>query len=91
MRSGPFLEDEPLEGDSTMDIVPTSPTPPLRRSMRVQHLTRRFLDSVAQQDLNVDPVIPHTILFVLFQCSPPERLQIAGRHGEPHSFSSHSG
>ena len=63
MNSNPFLEDEPLDGDPTMDISPPSPTPPLRRSMRVQQSTRRFLDSVAQQDLNFDSVGPQTIFF----------------------------
>ena len=63
MNSNPFLEDEPLEGDPTIAITPPSPTPPLRRSMRVQQPTRIFLDSVAQHDLNFDSVGPHTISF----------------------------
>ena len=63
MNSNPFLEDKPLEGDHTIYIAPPSPTTPLRRSIRVQQPTRRFLDSVAQQDLNFDSVGPHTISF----------------------------
>ena len=36
MKSDPFLEDESLDRDPTMVIVPPSPTTPLRRSMRVK-------------------------------------------------------
>ena len=63
MNADPFLEDKPLEGDPTMDIAPSSPTTPLRRSMRVKKPSRRLLDSIDLQDLNFDPVGPHTISF----------------------------